>query len=139
MLAHLVDIAEGRAAPFMRDVLRARFVIDRALDRRARAAAASPPGDLIERLRAAAPGTFRAPGAPLEAALGEVFVHGSDILGPHGREVPAPPAEVALVLPVYRRLGRFGFGARGISQVGDRKSTRLNSSHVSESRMPSSA
>ena len=27
----------------------------------------------------------------------------------------------------------------GISQLGDRKSTRLNSSHVSESRMPSSA
>ena len=29
--------------------------------------------------------------------------------------------------------------SRGLQIVGDRKSTRLNSSHVSESRMPSSA
>ena len=31
------------------------------------------------------------------------------------------------------------FGAVGIMTAKDRKSTRLNSSHVSESRMPSSA
>ena len=34
-------------------------------------------------------------------------------------------------------LYTFGFGQIGL--IADRKSTRLNSSHVSESRMPSSA
>jgi len=37
-------------------------------------------------------------------------------------------------------LGKTGFScARYLNEHGDRKSTRLNSSHVSESRMPSSA
>ena len=34
---------------------------------------------------------------------------------------------------------RFVYGASKAAVIGDRKSTRLNSSHVSESRMPSSA
>src|ERR1043166_2375761 len=38
-----------------------------------------------------------------------------------------------VALPAWAELG-FGF-----IEIGDRKSTRLNSSHVSESRMPSSA
>lgn len=117
VLAHLVDLAEGSTAPMLRDLARARFGLDRALDRRARAAAAAPPADLIGRFRASARGTFRAPGAPLEAALGEVFVHGADVLGPLGRELDAPPEAVALVLPVYRRLGRVGFHARGNGRV----------------------
>ena len=32
-----------------------------------------------------------------------------------------------------------GFGLCGIAEVLDRKSTRLNSSHIQKSRMPSSA
>ncbi|MFM8972893.1 MAG: hypothetical protein ACKOOG_09700, partial [Actinomycetota bacterium] len=42
---------------------------------------------------------------------------GVDALGPLGREIAVPPEAVALVLPVYRRLGRFGFGARGTKRV----------------------
>ena len=46
------------------------------------------------------------------------------------------------LVPVIKGNG-YGFGipilAREASTFKDRKSTRLNSSHVSESRMPSSA
>ena len=51
------------------------------------------------------------------------------------------------VIPMFVLMGVFATGA-GMSRelfrasnawMGDRKSTRLNSSHVSESRMPSSA
>ena len=42
--------------------------------------------------------------------------------------------------PLVFLLFAIGAGARAIGgEEGDRKSTRLNSSHVSESRMPSSA
>ena len=47
------------------------------------------------------------------------------------------------VLPEGKKLGgapaNFAFHAGSTSQSGDRKSTRLNSSHVALSRMPSSA
>ena len=40
---------------------------------------------------------------------------------------------------IYDDAGNIAIGATGASGYKDRKSTRLNSSHVSESRMPSSA
>ena len=57
---------------------------------------------------------------------------------------PTPPAErVTAALGNPARLGilpAFPFGWRGSGlEVGDRKSTRLNSSHIQKSRMPSSA
>ena len=41
--------------------------------------------------------------------------------------------------PEFASLGSQIAGAAGTAGMTDRKSTRLNSSHVSESRMPSSA
>lgn len=117
VLAHLVDLAEAAMGPMLRDLVRSGFRLDPVLDRRARATATAAPDDLIARLRIAARGTFRAPGAPLEVLLGEVIVHGADSLGPLGREIDVPSEAVALVLPVYRRLGRLGFHARGINRV----------------------
>src|ERR1043166_1447172 len=43
------------------------------------------------------------------------------------------------MLPVYRYIGYHPHHAAHSCRRADRKSTRLNSSHVSESRMPSSA
>ena len=40
---------------------------------------------------------------------------------------------------LYNRLQRLTQGSRNIEEYQDRKSTRLNSSHSGESRMPSSA
>lgn len=117
VVAHLVDLAEGAMAPMLWDLARSGFRLDPTLDRRARVAAAASPEELIARLRLAARGTFRAPGAPLAAVLGEVLVHGADSLGPLDREIDVPPDAVEPVLPVYRRLGRFGFHAKGANRV----------------------
>ena len=38
-----------------------------------------------------------------------------------------------------RELAELGITVQRESTIGDRKSTRLNSSHIEESRMPSSA
>ena len=53
------------------------------------------------------------------------------------RKVQAMPSDVALP-PIYL-LGSSGYSAQLAAHVGDRKSTRLNSSHIQKSRMPSSA
>ena len=42
-------------------------------------------------------------------------------------------------LHAIRTAAPYGVAAKYLARKGDRKSTRLNSSHVSESRMPSSA
>ena len=41
--------------------------------------------------------------------------------------------------PLFRRIVEFGCGTGSYSRLLDRKSTRLNSSHSGQSRMPSSA
>ena len=55
-----------------------------------------------------------------------------------GRDVECYPGEN--LREVALREGIELYGLKGmLGNCGDRKSTRLNSSHVSESRMPSSA
>ena len=66
------------------------------------------------------------------AAILGLIVLGRDVLVPI-----ALAAMAAFVLaPVVRQIRRLGLGQTGAS---DRKSTRLNSSHIPLSRMPSSA
>ena len=61
-------------------------------------------------------------------------VDGREITVPKGTSLVVAAAEHAGVeIPVFCYEPRLG------PPIGDRKSTRLNSSHVSESRMPSSA
>ena len=61
------------------------------------------------------------------------------------RRLRVEPAEADVVREVFHRYLDLGEGVRVIARrmneagVTDRKSTRLNSSHMSESRMPSSA
>ena len=72
--------------------------------------------------------------------------------GPRGRamlmDAPPPQENVAPFVTVARHLVALGYSAprilaedqtAGLLLLEDRKSTRLNSSHMSESRMPSSA
>jgi uncharacterized protein (TIGR03083 family) len=119
---HLVHLAEGSYARFPREMARhGRGVFpNRTLDGMARETARAEPADLTARLRAAAAGRFRAPGAPPSAALAEVIVHGEDIRRPLGR--PAPdrrPDDLVPLLDVYRRVGRYftRSGTRGLRLV----------------------
>ena len=51
---------------------------------------------------------------------------------------PAPPSQVASV-PNEGSMNEYLLAHQGFSPSTDRKSTRLNSSHIQKSRMPSSA
>ena len=47
--------------------------------------------------------------------------------------------DVVICEPVRTPIGRYGGMFKDLTAVEDRKSTRLNSSHIQKSRMPSSA
>ena len=56
------------------------------------------------------------------------------------RRTMALERALAALWPVWAVLGTFlGLALAGAHEIADRKSTRLNSSHVCSSRMPSSA
>ncbi len=114
VLAHLVHLAEASTSSMARDLVRRGPGPDRGLRRSAVAVAEAPPAELTARLRAAAPGRFRVPGAPPVVALGELVVHAGDLLDPLGIDgatvVGAPAAALADLLVVYRRIGRVAFG-----------------------------
>ena len=62
--------------------------------------------------------------------------------GPFNQTVIEIFIRVVLVVGLYVFIGNSGvisFGHIGFACLGDRKSTRLNSSHIPLSRMPSSA
>lgn len=109
VLGHLVHLAEATQWTMMRDLVRNGPSPDKALGGRARALGALPVPELTARLRAAANGRFHIIGSPAIVALGELFVHGSDLLRPLGEQVQADPAAVAAVLPAYRRIGSLAF------------------------------
>lgn len=112
VLGHLVHLAEATRWGATLDVLRHGPKPDRALDRMARSFGDLPIPDLTARLRAAADGRFHVTGSPRVVVLGEVVVHGSDLLRPLGRELPVDPEAVVPLLGVYRRVGRLAFHGR---------------------------
>jgi uncharacterized protein (TIGR03083 family) len=107
---HLVFLAEGsqlRGTWYMWRYGRGVFV-NRMIDATARRWAQATLAELADRLRAAADGRFRLPGAPPPAALAEVVIHGEDIRRP--LHLPAPerdPADLVPLLDFYRRIGRW--------------------------------
>ncbi len=56
----------------------------------------------------------------------------------YGKRISRIYPQVWLITLLYALIGIFSFAESGVFGL-DRKSTRLNSSHVTESRMPSSA
>ena len=65
---------------------------------------------------------------------------GARILGRGGNAMDAAAAAClacSILIPYYVDIG--GYACSGVVLEGDRKSTRLNSSHIPLSRMPSSA
>jgi uncharacterized protein (TIGR03083 family) len=107
---HLVYLAEATYPGWALDTIRdgRGVAINRALDEAARRLGSVEPAELLDRLRAASGGRFRAPGAPPAAALGEVVVHGEDVRRPLGLATPErDPAGLVPVLRLYRRVGWF--------------------------------
>jgi len=110
VVGHLVYLGEGTYRGLACDIVRhGRGVLpNRMLDAMAKRTAQAEPAELVERLRAAADGRFRAPGAPPAASLAEVIVHGQDIRRPLC--LPAPerdPESLIPLLTLYRRIGVY--------------------------------
>jgi uncharacterized protein (TIGR03083 family) len=111
VLGHLVHMAEANNASMFALLSRNPVRPDRALDREARRLGDRPVPELASRLRAA-DGRFHVIGSPAFAGLGDVLVHGADILRPLGQEFEVSPLEVVPILDVYSGLfGRLAFHA----------------------------
>jgi uncharacterized protein (TIGR03083 family) len=111
VLGHLVYLAEATQVSILKDLLRAGGRPDHFVDRTARRLGDEPVSSLTSRLRGAADGRYHALGSPPAVALGDVLVHSADALRPLGLAMEPQPDEVAIVLPIYRRLGRLAFHA----------------------------
>lgn len=110
VLGHLVYLAEATQGKVLKDVLRFGPRPDTSLQRTATALGDRPVAELTGRLRAGAEGRFHVLGSPPIVSLGEVLVHGADLLRPAGVDVDlVDPAVIGPLLPVYRRLGRVAF------------------------------
>ena len=127
VLGHLVYLAEATQWVVVRDVVRLGPKPDRALDRRARLLGSRPPDELVSRLRASADGRFHVFGSPAVVALGEVLVHGADMLQPIGHDIAVDPAVVTPLLGIYRRLHRVAFHGKRliVTLVATDSDTRL--------------
>ena len=122
VVGHLVYLAEATHPGWALDTIRygRGVAVNGALDVTARRMGAAEPAALLDRLRAASGGRFRAPGAPPTAALGEVVVHGEDVRRPLGLATPErDPVGLVPVLRLYRRVGWFftRSGSRGLRLV----------------------
>jgi uncharacterized protein (TIGR03083 family) len=91
--AHILAGAEQTPTSFVTRLVGAGLRFNTMIDRDARRLGALQPAQIIERLRLRTTTTNRPP-APAMAMLGEVVVHGQDILQPLG--VPRTPAEAAV-------------------------------------------
>jgi uncharacterized protein (TIGR03083 family) len=122
VVGHLVYLAEATYPGWALDTIRygRGVAVNGALDAAARRLGSTEPAELLDRLRAASGGRFRAPGAPPAAALGEVVVHGEDVRRPLGLATPErDPAGLVPVLRLYRRVGWYftRSGSRGLRLV----------------------
>ena len=83
----------------------------------------------------AAPRGNDAPDGPEVAAVGVFLIQAADDVGRHANEGAQSRSRFDRVLPAVPRASEH---ERDLLEI-DRKSTRLNSSHIQKSRMPSSA
>ncbi|MHB8467968.1 MAG: maleylpyruvate isomerase family mycothiol-dependent enzyme [Acidimicrobiales bacterium] len=117
VLGHLVHLAEATQLRMARDVITRGPMPDRALARVAADLGRRSVEELSDRLQAAAGGRFHILGTPMVVALGEVLVHGSDMLRAVGADDEVDPSIVVPVLNIYRRVGRLAFHAAPAAKV----------------------
>jgi uncharacterized protein (TIGR03083 family) len=111
VLGHLVHLSEATQFSMGADIIRGGLRPDRALSRAACRLGNEPVPVLCQRLRVAADGRYHVLGSPAAVVLGEVLVHGSDVLRPLGMDIDSPPVDATMVLDTYWRLGRLAFHA----------------------------
>ncbi|HEX7131881.1 MAG TPA: maleylpyruvate isomerase family mycothiol-dependent enzyme [Iamia sp.] len=117
VIGHLVHLAETSRARMVVEAARvAPATLNGGVTKLARRAGAAEPADLVRRLREAGGGGFTPPGIGPVAALGETFVHGSDVLRPTGG-TPRPADERTLAVAVFYRRTGFAFGSRPAAKV----------------------
>jgi uncharacterized protein (TIGR03083 family) len=98
---HILVGAEQTRGRFLRRMATNGFRFNTMMDRDARHAAALPPREIVERLRATTTTTNRPP-APVATMLGEIVVHGEDVRRPlHIDDAPSVDATVAC-LELYK-------------------------------------
>lgn len=118
VVGHLVWMAEGTLGSVLADVAREMRPVNSAMARIARRAGEAAPGELTERLRSSAGGTFALPGLGPTSAMGEVVVHGLDALV--AVDVPAPliaPEHAAAVVGQHSRLWLVFGAGRAVTKV----------------------
>jgi uncharacterized protein (TIGR03083 family) len=98
---HILAGAEQTKGNFLRHMARNGFRFNRMIDRDARTAGALPRDEIIQRLRATT-STTNGPPAPVMTMLGEVMVHGEDILHPLGLSADHDPEAVTACLDMYK-------------------------------------
>lgn len=122
VLAHLIVPFTVGTPHILVGMVRALGNFDRANERFAKeVAAARPPAECIEVLRANAEHRFTPPMLGPEAPLTDVLTHGGDLLQPLGRSVgvDAEAYAVALRFATGRRIGFAGVEVGGLRLVAD--------------------
>lgn len=98
--AHIVNGAEQTKARFVGRMAANGFRFNTMIDHDARATGASPPDQIVARLRATTTTTNHPP-APVAAMLGEVVVHGEDIRRPLGLPHQPHPEAISACLGMF--------------------------------------
>jgi uncharacterized protein (TIGR03083 family) len=107
---HIVAGAEQTRRNFAKRMAASAFRFNVMIDRDARKAGTAPPRELIDRLRARTTTTNRPP-APVITMLGEIVVHGQDIVQPLGLVARTSAQAVTSCLAMYQDAS-FPVGAK---------------------------
>jgi uncharacterized protein (TIGR03083 family) len=100
VVGHLVGNSEGALTPrkALPGLIRHRFNVDRFLDADARARGATPPAELLARLRSGAEGRRLPPGRQPADVLADAIIHTQDVLRPLGIDRHASPEALVIAL-----------------------------------------
>jgi uncharacterized protein (TIGR03083 family) len=109
VLGHLVYLAEASTLSVAGDMLHNGIRPDPALSKLATRLGELPVPRLTARLRAAASGRFHIPVMPRAVVLGELVVHGADMLAFDAPTASLDPDSLIPVLDAYRRFARSAF------------------------------
>ncbi len=104
VVGHLVAAASITAPHFVAGFIRSGFSFNRFVEGDLKKFAAGNPADVLSRFQGIVHSTRKPPG-PDYVALGEVMVHGEDILRPLGLTGHHPPEHLVTLAELYKKTG----------------------------------